>query len=623
MHQSLRQHSVFHLTGRLPPAGPGPIDAATFRPALLARYRDLARLRYDFPVVLTEGTGSEFVHSLSAIIDALLTQTAPRGIDGEALRRQAIGAERTLRRLLAQGAQGTLSELWERAVSELAREAGAAKRVPLLRQIGAALPADGLLLDCDPRLPGRLVAHAWKRVEQERAARTLLEIKNLIARLSDILRADHVRSDEGRRAAGLRAAVGTHHQPLFDFDALAGLLQHAPRTQRIGAARRARIESVLEVLRSQRFFPAAATAAGRAGREPPYVFAFSRGADAVAAFRARLPALVAVVRAMALAELEAAGRYDEPTHDAFFDAFDERALTPADLALFPSYLVCLRAAGAAGQALSVLELLSSGVPVKVLVEVPDLLEEGGLGDGHLTYGLRNAQVASTAVGLTDCFVMQSTSSNLYRMRGSLRRGLEYAGPALFSVFGGEDEAADGLPPYLVAAAAMQSRAFPAFTCDPAAGPALADRFSLEVNAQPAIDWPVTAMDFADGELQRASERVAFTFADFVASDPRHARHFARIAPEEWGPHLVPVDEFLARPGPAGDGEVPYVWAVDGEDVLHRVLVDGHVVQAARRCLELWHRLQELGGIHSSHAERLLERERGAWEAQKARELDAL
>ena len=32
------------------------------------------------------------------------------------------------------------------------------------------------------------------------------------------------------------------------------------------------------------------------------------------------------------------------------------------------------------------------------------------------------------------------------------------------------------------------------------------------------------------------------------------------------------------------------------------------MREARRCREMWHSLQELGGIHNSHAERLLARE---------------
>lgn len=45
------------------------------------------------------------------------------------------------------------------------------------------------------------------------------------------------------------------------------------------------------------------------------------------------------------------------------------------------------------------------------------------------------------------------------------------------------------------------------------------------------------------------------------------------------------------------------------------------MQATRRCLLLWHRLQEHAGVHDSHAELLLAREKAAWEAehQQARE----
>jgi ferredoxin len=69
--------------------------------------------------------------------------------------------------------------------------------------------------------------------------------------------------------------------------------------------------------------------------------------------------------------------------------------------------------------------------------------------------------------------------------------------------------------------------------------------------------------------------------------------------------------------------VPYLFAVDADDVLHRVIVDARMMQAMRRCLLLWHRLQEHGGIHDSHAERLLAREKAAWEARKSEEIEAL
>ncbi len=56
-----------------------------------------------------------------------------------------------------------------------------------------------------------------------------------------------------------------------------------------------------------------------------------------------------------------------------------------------------------------------------------------------------------------------------------------------------------------------------------------------------------------------------------------------------------------------------------DDVLQRVIVDARLMQATRRCLLLWHRLQEHGGVHDSHAERLLAREKAAWAARAGRQ----
>ena len=180
-----------------------------------------------------------------------------------------------------------------------------------------------------------------------------------------------------------------------------------------------------------------------------------------------------------------------------------------------------------------------------------------------------------------------------------------------------------LPHYLVGAAAMQSRAFPAFTYDPSAGADLASRFSLENNPQPDRDWPVTRFDYADEKLQRITEDLAFTFTDFVAIDARYARHFARVPQSAWDDHMVPVAEWLARPAGSNNSRVPYLLAVDADDGLQRLIVDDRLAQAARRCLDEWHRLQELGGINNSHAERLLARERAVWEEQKREEIEAL
>src|SRR6185369_1509671 len=80
----------------------------------------------------------------------------------------------------------------------------------------------------------------------------------------------------------------------------------------------------------------------------------------------------------------------------------------------------------------------------------------------------------------------------------------------------------------MAAAALESRAFPIVAYDPSAGPDWASRCDLEANPQAERDWPTHALDFEDAAHHRRSEELAFTLADLLACDPRHATHFAVV-----------------------------------------------------------------------------------------------
>jgi ferredoxin len=237
----------------------------------------------------------------------------------------------------------------------------------------------------------------------------------------------------------------------------------------------------------------------------------------------------------------------------------------------------------------VLELLSSGLPVKVLVETSELLTPE-----HFGVGLRGTQLASAVVGLIDVFTFQATSSSLYQLRERLFAGLRYPGAALLSVFSGTAASPNELPPYLLSAAALEGRAFPAFTYDPGAGPDLASRFSVDENPQPELDWPLARLEYADASLQRVAEQVAFTLVDFAACDRRYARHFARIPREQWSDETVPVDEWLTLDPAEAETRVPHVLVVDEDNRLQRLVVDARLMRATRRCRELWRGLQELG-----------------------------
>ena len=601
---------VFHLSGGRSGDGLAAIDGLELWPALLAPYRELAALRHDFPLVLGTLRRGE-VQTLSGVVDEVLTEVAPRGIEGERLRRHALQLESSIRRAIDAGARGHLVELWDAAAVALGQREGQTLE-QVLTQAGGALGTDGAVLGCTPQMPAQLLAHAWRVAQRAKARRFRLELSVLVQKLSDILRAAYSHSQAGRAPQSLRAAVGGPHVAQFDFDALSRIVGKGVPRDELPPSRRARLVRALGVLESQRFFapdddvPSA----------EQHGFEFDDCAGAAQAFRERLPEVTELVRALAIAGLEVRGAYVEAEHDLFFDAFDAHALTPDDLARLPDYLVCIAPdRNDAPENASLMEMLSSGLPVKVLVQTGELLEEASIGTGHFAFGVRSARLATTAMGLGGMFVLQAAASELYALRDRIAQGLAASGPALFSVYAATVPEAMVLPPYLAAASAAQSRAFPSFCYDAAAGGDWASRFALAHNPQPHEDWPTEVLVYADTALQRVSQTTAYTFADFALTDRRQAHHFALVPRERWDAAMVPVAEWLALPEEQAAQRVPYVLAVDPQDALQRVIVDARLMQATRRCLLLWRRLQEHAGIHDSHAERLLAREREAWAAQ--------
>jgi ferredoxin len=611
---------AFYLTGRRHGPGLAAIEGPNLRPALLASYRDLTRLRYDYPLVLMRvPTADAYVQSLSGLVDGVVGAISGDDDSGRPAK-HLLRLEQEIRTLLASGAAGSLTGLWDTAAGRLAAHGDDALKDCLKRARGA-LKTDGEVIDCDRELPSRLLRHAWS-VVQEAKARTLRdEIRRLTLKLSEILTGDLVRSEAGRSPRSLQAALGPAHGEVFDFDSLSRVLATAAPKASMPPARRRRIQWLLSVLQMQRFF---AVPTG-ASREQIHSFVFDDCAGALAAYRERLPQMVELAKAMEIARLEIEGEYNEAAHDPLFKYFGASGLAPEVAFRFPDYLIHVGAEKlASAENDTLMEMLSAGLPAKVLVQTDDLIEESPIaGDAHLAFGLRSRQLVNMAIGLNEVCVLQSSSSHLYQFRERIVKAMSYAGPALFSVYSGAGGKTGGLPPYLNAAAAMESRAFPAFTYDPSAGANWASRFDAQANSQVELDWPVQSFSYEDERHQRVDVGITFTPADFVACDARYAQHFALVPRAQWSTRMVPFAECLGPENNGGPEKIPSLLMVDRDDVLHKVIVHDKLVRAVRRCREAWHSLQELGGIHNSHAEKLLARERNTWEEQGRRESAAL
>ena len=164
MDMAARYHEqrLFFSTGRRQGEGVDAIDGLSLRPALLAPYRDLSRLRHDFPLVLIDrGPGAGTIRSLSSVVDELVTEIAPRGIEGERLRKHVLRLEREVRDLAAGGMSGPLSAVWAAAASRLAAP-GDPSTEALLALFGERLQLDGEVVGCDRAMPARVLTHAWR-----------------------------------------------------------------------------------------------------------------------------------------------------------------------------------------------------------------------------------------------------------------------------------------------------------------------------------------------------------------------------------------------------------------------------------------------------------------------------
>jgi hypothetical protein len=411
--------------------------------------------------------------------------------------------------------------------------------------------------------------------------------------------------------------MGTSFEDEFDFKAMSRELPKVKAKDLLPKKRRERIEFAISVLESQAFF-------GSAQDEGVYSFEAKTCTEALKQFRKRLPEMVDFIRAIRIAELEIENAYRAKQHDKFFQQLNEDSLRAEDVGFFPSYLVCMndKDYNDANKA-AIIEILSSDLPIKVLFETSEVFETASIKNGGGAFSGWSLGLANMAIGLGKAFVLQATSASLYQMSESISEGLEFQGPALFSVFSGNACKSPNLPTYLVSASAMQSRAFPTLVYNPQGGDDWASRFSVDANPQPERIWPVNQFSYQDEDLQSVSEEIAFTLVDHLATDSRFADSFMSVPRSEWDQQMIPLGEYLQNGEGRENGKVPYILMVGRDDILHRVVVTRSLIKAAERYAGSWRNLQELGGIDNSHALRLLDKEKQLWEEEKQREIDEL
>ena len=200
------------------------------------------------------------------------------------------------------------------------------------------------------------------------------------------------------------------------------------------------------------------------------------------------------------------------------------------------------------QADALTDALSSGGRRQGVVHVDDLLEEAAPGRRPFSFGMRSGQIATMAMSSERRFVLQGTASNLLQMRDRVQQGLRYAGRVVQHLLHAPAASGTGLPGYLAAASAMQSRAFPAFSYDPGAGSDLASRFRWKTTRSPNATGRWKRLTYADQDLQCGHRGGRFHIRRLPSVRSRDMRSTLRSCRARLASTgLIPARQWLEKP----------------------------------------------------------------------------
>ncbi len=336
---------------------------------------------------------------------------------------------------------------------------------------------------------------------------------------------------------------------------------------------------------------------------------------AMGLFEGHMTKMAEGFKAIRLAELELAGKYNPAEHDPWLQQFDWKAFSEEEWQLCPP-VVSIGGDGAmfdiGFQNLS--RALASGMPVKILVLDTQVYSNTGgqactsgfIGQvadmspyGKAMKGKEEIRKEIGLIGMAHrtAFVLQGSPSNTTHLIEGYIDGLNSRRPALFNIYSTcqpEHGVADDATARQ-SKLAVESRAFPLMRFDPDAGETLEDCLDLEGNPSMAMDWPTYTLQHVDENGEEHSMELPVTFADFAASEGRFRKHFRSAPRETWGDEMIPFHEFLELDEDDREGSYPYIWAVNSKNQLIRILCSSEIVKSGEERLHFWHQLKGIAG----------------------------
>lgn len=616
-----------------------------FYPALLAPYRDVSRLRFDYPYWIADPTvpaGEDGIEhqSVADLLSGTLGKMSPAADDARILKdnldlleesvREKTGKEPTDFRPVLDAA---LKEMEKRLA--IGGEEGKVFAEDV-KKFGGLLPTTGAVIRFSFQAPFYLLAYALRIHQQKNREQVLNDNFSVICRLRDLVSVEEQKTGQSEEPENLRKSYDFADN-LINFGGFSSVLPGSA-SEAMSPERLRRIRQVLAVLENAETTLFAKNAVVITDKDPESelpdlagIFSgcriekvqrgkcFSRGSDL---FEKHMAAVAEVIAAMRIAILEINHQYVDEIHDDFFQRFDWRYFTEDELAICPPVIIIDDVSTILKSSLSDFSrLLSSNKPVKILAFKGDLDFRFDLGsDDEPVF---HQELGALAVSHRNTFALQASSISPSNLVSGFAAGLKAATPALYYVLSPAEKPGRISDPFLWAAAAVEGREFPEFTYDSSKGRKFGSRFYVATNPQVEQDWPIYELAYTGDDGKTGTIKPAFTFVDFAAQDLGHGDLFKQVPGEYWNDDLVPLSEYLLLDPEQAYANIPFIWMIDEKNELQKVVPAYDLVQACEERLDFWHYVQEFGGINSYHVEQAVTKALEDLSAEMAAEIAAI
>jgi pyruvate-ferredoxin/flavodoxin oxidoreductase len=322
-------------------------------------------------------------------------------------------------------------------------------------------------------------------------------------------------------------------------------------------------------------------------------------------------------KAIRMAELEIAGKYDKQENDHFFKYFDWHQFSEEEYLLCPP-VVTVGGDGAmydiGFQNLS--RSIMSGMPLKILIldtqvysntggqactsgftgQISDMAPYGKEWKGKTE---RRKEMSLISMAHRTTYTLQSSIAHPNHLIEGYIDGLNYRGPAIFNIYavcqpehGVADDAAT-----MQSKLAVEARAYPLMTYDPREDDTWEKSMSLKGNPDLENDWTTYELKFVDEYGIEDTMTVPLTFADWAMTEGRFQKHFKFVAPSKWTDDMIPLHEFIDLDHDEMAENTAYVHAVHPEsNTLVRVAIDPEIVHATIERRNFWRTLKGLAGL---------------------------